>query len=956
MKKLLLGLFILAQVSVLAQSGKVKGTVTQGDAKEPVWNALVYAVVNGGRKYVQTDFDGLYTLELPAGKYMLHAETLQDKDSILIDIIAGQEIQQNFNIGSSAQELGGHTVVAKKDNTSSVADIADEKNEETTTESLGKEEMVNKDVSNAGDAVKQTPGATVEGGKYVYVRGLSDRYSKTLFNGADIPGLDPNRNSVQMDLFPSSLLEKVKVYKTFSPDLPGSFTGGLVDIITRDFPSDFTVNYSVKLGFNTQASLNKSFLTQDRKGLDFLGFGAANRQIPANIANLSVENWPSFASESSTLNEFGKSFERQFDPIRRQSGINQSHTFTVGNSIKLNKDDQYPKLGYFVGLSYKRNFDYYQGGAQGRYKLTGDVTDAGLNPELNLEDSRGQENVIWGALGNVSLKLNDKHKLGLTVNRFQNGINSARYLEGHNYSDANDLFFQTRTLYYQQRALTNGQLKGEHYITNADKFEKDQVLKLNWIASYTSSMQETPELKFFTNDYTISGTDTIYDLQPALYSDPSQFYRLMLETNLNTRVDLEIPFAAVFDTKEENKNKFQVGAYFLNKDRIFNEKRYDFVQQSGADMAYNGSVNDYMADENFDAPNFSSGFLYLDNASEKRNNYVGTETNISAYAMSDLHFGDLDVRVGARVEKDIINSRSLNPDEAPGNLDNLDVLPSVNATYHIFQQDSGKFSSMQVRGGYSRTLARPTFRELAPFSSFDFVGGNVFVGNPDLQRTITDNLDLRLEYYPTITESMSLGLFAKNFTNPIERAFNPEASNAEVTWKNVDNAKVYGAEFEVRKEVTKNLVAGGNVTYVKSIVTIPTKEYQVILDQDPNAPNTREMFGQSPYIVNAFLTYKNDSSNLVANLNFGVSGKQISVVTIGATPNVYQQARPNLGFNVSKKFGEDNQFTAKFSATNLLNAANLHTYNYNNQDYIFSRYTTGRTFSIKLAYNFVNSK
>ena len=144
MKKLLIGLFVLAQVSVLAQSGKVKGTVTQGKDKEPVWSALVYAMVNGSRKYVQSDFEGLYELELPAGKYILHAETMQDKDSTLIEIVAGEAVVKNFNIGFSAQELGGHTVVAKKDNTSSVADIADEKNEETTTESLGKEEMVNK--------------------------------------------------------------------------------------------------------------------------------------------------------------------------------------------------------------------------------------------------------------------------------------------------------------------------------------------------------------------------------------------------------------------------------------------------------------------------------------------------------------------------------------------------------------------------------------------------------------------------------------------------------------------------------------------------------------------------------------------------------------------------------------------------------------------------------------------
>jgi len=227
--------------------------------------------------------------------------------------------------------------------------------------------------------------------------------------------------------------------------------------------------------------------------------------------------------DNEKLNSYGKSFGRNFEPTNSLSGLNGSYSFSIGNSIKLKKKSEFPKLGYFVGASYKKLFSYYDNGEQGRYKLTGSTAENDkLNTELILEDSKGVQDVMWGTLGNLSLQFNANNTISLVANRFQNGINSVRYLEGKNYSDASDLYFQTRTLLYQQRELTNGQLKGAHTLFASE--DHDVNVKMNWIGSYTNSTQKTPELKFFTNDYVINDNkDTLYDLQPALYSDPSQF-------------------------------------------------------------------------------------------------------------------------------------------------------------------------------------------------------------------------------------------------------------------------------------------------------------------------------------------------------------------------------------------------------------------------------------------------
>ncbi len=958
-----LSLLIFTSIS-FAQTGTVRGVVLDSEDNEPLMGVRVY----NKDKSVQraTDFDGSYTLKLKAGEQYVYCSYVGYKDdSIKINLQAGAIISVNFKLQDKSL-VSGITIKGTAEVGGAVATIGDEKDQGGTTTGMSSDDMKNQDVSTVAGAAGKASGVSVQGGKYVFVRGLSDRYSKTTVNGAEVPGLDPNRNSVQMDLFPTNLVDKLTIYKSFTPDLPASFTGGLVDITTRDFPESFIVGASVKFGFNTQSAFNNEFLGQKTGGFtDNLGFDLLDRGIPTSVARYSTDRLNDlYLNDNETLDDLGKAFNRDFDPIRKTSLFNQSYSFTVGNQIDPRDSTKaYPKIGYIAGVSYRKNYTHYDNGSQGRYNLVGDVvTNASLNPELELDDTKSNEDVLWGALGNVSVKTNPYNSFGFMTARFQNGITSTRYLEGNNYNDANDLFFQTRTLMYQQRGLTTAQLKGEHVLGKKDtanpKTIKDNW-KMNWVGSYTISEQETPELKFFTNDYTIQASgDTLYDLQPQLYSDPSQFYRYMNESNLDVKVNFEKPFKTYKDSAGNGlKALFKFGGSYVKKDRVFSEKRYDFLQQSGNDLEYEGSVSDFMVDEHFRAGDFTNGFIYLQDATEKRNSYRGNETIISGYLMADFYATEkLRIVAGARVEADSIFSQSQSPQllDSTGGYNQIDLLPSFNGTYEI------KKDTIQLRFAYTRTLARPTFRELAPFSSFDFVGGNVFVGNRNLDRTLIDNLDMRLEFYPSPIQKFTVGAFMKNFTNPIERAFNPEAANAELTWRNVDEAIAYGAEVDFRLGLDSlikidkhtHMTVGGNVTYVFSQVQIPEKEMVVIRAQDPNAETTRQMFGQAPYIINAFFRYENDTTNWSANINFGVSGQKLSVVTVGGTPNVFENARPNLGFNVSKKFGEYDQFKVKFSALNLLNPEYNQTYEFKGTEYLFSSFTRGRTFNISLKYLF----
>jgi len=963
--------FVCITLQGFSQRGTVRGKVLDFKTGEELLGAYVFN--QDKTQYRMADMEGSFTLKLKPGKQYIKSEYPgYVSDSVMIMVVENEVV--TIDIKLKEKNLGGVTVYGKINKANEAAIIGAEKEAGTTTSQIGKDAMEKADVSTSDQAVSKTAGATVEDGKYVYVRGLSDRYSKTTINGAEIPGLDPNRNSVQMDLFPISLLDKISVYKSFSPELPASFTGGLVDLQTRDFPESFMVSASVKFGFNTQSSFNKKFLTQNTKGsLDFLGFDSGDRGVPQVVLNESTDDLNGlYLNDNEKLNTLGKAFTRDFDPISKRSLFNQSYAITIGNQIDP-KDStgrkQYPKIGYTTGISYRKNYSYYEDGKQGRYSLVGNVeTDESLNPELSLNDASGSEEVLWAALGNFSVKTNPYNTISVMAARFQNGITSTRYLEGNNFEDANDLFFQTRTLQYQQRSLSTVQFKGSHVLGKKDTSRSVEAIvnnaskiKMDWIASYTLSQMETPELKFFTNDYTIDASsgvaDTTYDLQPQLYSDPSQFFRIMDEINTDIKINFSKPIKTYRDSTGEKglDGSIKWGGAFVRKYRTFNERRYDFVQQSGTNLSYDGDVQDFLADDNFDAGNFTDGFIYLQDASEKRNSYIGKENIYAAYAMADVYaFEKLRLVGGVRAELDTIFAKSLSPRLADsiGGFNKLDILPSINGTYFI------NHDSLQLRFAYSRTLARPTFRELAPFSSFDFVGGNVYVGNRNLQRTSIDNLDLRLEWYPTVGQKFSVGTFAKFFDNPIERAFNPEASNAELTWRNVDNAQAYGAEFDFSLKLDslgkffKNMSFGGNFTYVYSQVKIPSKELEVIKAQDPFAIDTRTMFGQAPYIINARWGYQNDSTGWSANVNFAVSGKKLSVVTVGGTPNVFENARPNLGLNVAKRFGKYDQFTFKFSALNLLNPDFSQIYEYNDVEYVFGTLTRGRTFNIGLKYTF----
>ncbi len=923
----------LIATTIFAQ-GNIAGKVTSAENGETLIGATV--LIKGTTTGGLVDFDGNYVIpNVSAGQHTIICSYISfQADTFVVTVKDGETSTHNFSLATSRMAIETFTVEAKADRKNEEYLLQVKKKSASLMETIGAKEISKRGDNNVAAAAKRVTGLTVEGGKYVYVRGLSDRYSLTTLNKAQLPGLDPNRNAVQLDLFPTNMIENMKVIKTFTPDLPGSFTGGLVDIETKDFPDHFTLQFYSSLSYNSNSSLKNNFLTYNGGGTDYLGFDDGTRERP-----VSTNNIPALFVENQLLTKVTKSLNKEMGVSRKTSFLNQGYNFSVGNKIKfLGKD-----LGFVTGLSYRKNYNFRDKDAQtNRYNLTGKVADVNqLNAERTLKDTQGQENVLWGALASLSYQLAKNHKIGAVFIRNQNGISTATFQEGEIPSDQPGLYFQTRALEYTQSTLTSYQAKGEH------SFEKLKKLNVDWLYAYSRSKQDRPDLRYFSNDYSVNETtgDTTYNIQASIYPVPTRYWRTLEQKTS----DAKINFAFNLKEVEDKVSKIKFGGAMLKQNRLFNEKRYNYRSQGNVN--FNGSIAEYLNDSNMVLPtagNPNSNYIYIEEATERKNSYSADQSVYAAYLMGDI-WATKKLRIvgGVRMETTDILSRSLDSTQKIGQLNNLDFLPALNTTYALNKKTN-------LRAAYSKTLARPTFREIAPFSTYDFSTNWILIGNPDLKRTLVNNFDVRYEAFPNFGELFSVGAFYKTFSGPIALVFNTQAQNSELTWRNQDEATVYGLELEIKKKLgfistdRNQFNVGGNFTYVSSSVSIDKQELELIRALDPGAKDTRPMFGQSPYIVNLYFGYNNDSLGLSANLNYNVSGEKIAVVIVGATPNVYQQPIHQLGFNVTKKIGK--KFSFKFIAQNILNPIVKKTYNYKDKEYIFNSYKKGATFSLGIKY------
>lgn len=912
-KNILLLFLMLYSLGILAQTGTIRGKVTDAGTGEELVGATV--VIDGTNIGARTDIDGNFNIpNLTPGTYNLKVVYVSFGTKIIESLVvtAGQVIVQNVTLAEETTAIEEEVVVeAKAERKAENYLLTQQKKSPTIQDGISSELFSRTGDRTAASAMQRVTGVSVEGGKYVYVRGLGDRYTKTTLNRAEIPGLDPDRNTVQMDLFPSNLIDNIIVLKTFSPDVPGNFTGGYVNINTKDFPETFTMQASASFSFNDQTTFNSNFISTPVQGGDIFGLGkGGDREIPSAVDGSA--NAARFDTDV---------FNNQLDAETRSPFLNQSYAFSLGNQSTLFGK----QLGYIVAVSYRNSFNYFDNGAFGRFDITSSSSDI-LNPRTVLDSEQGTQQVLWGALGNLSLKLSDNSKIGLNLIRNQSGENQAIANSGI-FPDLDINTYQTLSLFYTQRSLTTAQLRGDHVFGSKN-------IKVDWITSYSISTQDQPDLRYFTNGIKREATGDEYVIPPGGARAPSRFFRDMVENNWDTKVDVTIPLLG-------NKSKVKLGGSFLYKERDFNEQIFQY--SAPEDINYGTTPLDFVN-------NLAEGVQTTTNQS---NSYVGEQIVASGYGLIDWRLTPrLRLLTGARLEVTDLTVESDNPRRDKGELENTDILPAFNLTYELKKD-------MNLRFAYGRTLARPTFRELAPYPTFQFVGDFILTGDPSLERTLIDNFDIRWEMFPSQGEIITVSTFYKTFQAPIAIVIETRSAGSgtgERSFDNLPNATVYGAELEFRKKLNfitsslENFTFGFNFSYIQSEIDIPEEERSFNLAVHPDLDaSTRPLNGQSPYIVNTFLNYDNKGAGWQANVNFNIFGERISAVGVGV-PDVLEQPRPILDAMVSKEFGNARQWRLSLRARNILNPEFKFTQTFRGDENIYRNYTNGRTYSIGIRY------
>jgi TonB-dependent receptor len=601
-------------------------------------------------------------------------------------------------------------------------------------------------------------------------------------------------------------------------------------------------------------------------------------------------------------------------------------------------------------LTYGRSFSYYENGEIGIYRLN--QGSPVLNNQLKQTDAQGIEESNMGGLANLAYNFSNDHQLGGNIFFSRSGISTSRYMYGHWPQELdNERIVYNRVLGWKERDLMSYQLRGEHH------FESMFNSTIEWTASFATTTQNEPDLRLIFDIEDTSRTPSAYTIRGSNFDDPARYYRDLEDNSGNYNLNFTVPFSQWNGLL----SKVKFGGLYQESDRVFSERIFSYLPDNTAFNEADGDLTTLFSDEyngvvEIDTlaggalMRYNFGNVIRDN-SRARNNYTGDQQVAAGYAMLDMPLSrDLRFIGGLRYETTEINVISRDTTLDAGNISEQDFLPSLNFVYRLNDQ-------MNLRLAATQTLARPTFRELAPFSSKEFVNGVDLQGNPDLKRTLIENYDLRWEWFTRPGEILATSVFYKKLKNPIERAFavGTTESNRIITFTNVDEATILGAEFEARirldvfTDLLQDFSFGGNLSLVHSSIDIPASELNSRLSIDSTSATTRELQGQSPYIINLDLTYSNAEWGTTASIHYNSFGERLSKVSANLTPDVYEQPMTVLDLIISQKILD--YFTLKFGVKNILDSSYKEVYKYNGQEYIYQSYTRGRRVSLGLSYS-----
>lgn len=915
-------IFLSAGTGVFAQNSKIVGKVFDGSNGSALPDAVVK--VESQNKGTASDLDGKYSIEnLQPGDYNVKGSYVgyTSKD-VKVNLKPGEIANIDIVLQPEGSITDTVTVEAVRTNNNEAGLLLKQQKSESIFDGISEQQIKRAPDAVASDVLKRVIGISIVKDKFVFVRGTSERYNNTTLNGVLIPSTESDKKAFSFDLFPSNLLDNIVISKTFTPDQPGNYSGGLVQITTKEFPEKFTLNYSMSGSYNTN-STGTAFYSygagEKKLGFINLGLDDGTRGLPEGIPGRPLKNNIYSRDE---IKGFSRLFSNDWAQTSKSAPINGGFQLSLGNVFHLGK----VPVGILGAYSYKNSFS-------NKDIETNDYnTD---NTQLSGYKGRNSEfAVLWGGLFNLNAKINDFNKIGFKSTYSVNTTDETEYYDGFYTPEAHD-----RRLYitkYTERALLSSQVLGEHYISFLDK------MNLKWRASYSESNRNEPDTKNMSYQRDQFSTDPFAAAINPNFGNTfggGRFFSKLKDINRSFGFDAELPFnfKVPFSKSTISNSKIKLGGLADGTRRNFESRSFGPAYYIGAPF----TILYQPIDSIFRAENFDVNKLFYDELTSATDKYTASENQYASFLMFDIPLNKLRVVLGARYE---YNEQIVNSGDKNNYLKNNDVLPSVNLTYQVNDK-------INVRAAYSQTVSRPELREIAPFSYLDFVTGALVFGNStDLRRTIVRNYDLRFEVFPQPGEILSFSLFYKKFDAPIEEVFIPTSTNKIKSFKNAENgANNYGLEIEARKnlgfltKILKNVSVNANLSIINSKINLEGTGTTA-------SKLERRMQGQSPYTINLGLFYDNYDLGTSVNLSFNRFGERISEVGLNGYEDIIEQGRSLLDFSASQRLFKN--FEIKFSAKDILNQDETYTQFVNGADQTVRLIKSGPSYSFTVSFKY----
>lgn len=873
-----------------AETPTLTGRISSRDDKAPLAGAEV--TVPALKLVAIADDEGRFSLSLPPGVHTLRVVADLHKPARVKNVRVVPGRVSNVDVAlepdeSAMEELSA--VEYEPDRNTAAGQVALRRNAAGATDAVGAQDIAKSPDRSAADAVRRVVGASVVEGRYIVVRGLGDRYTSSLVDGLPVPSTEPDRTAVPLDMFPSLVISDLSIKKTYTPDLPGQFAGGTLDIRTRKAPDKFTFLATLGLGLNSETSFVRrpSYVGGS---LDWLGIDDGTRKLPSELPQERITRLRPDGTVDPNLTQYGKALATPIALTDAMSLPSGTGSLLVGDTLKLGTQS----LGYVASLGYTRRFQRRKDETLRTY---------GIDPQrpgelVRFNDYRvdtGTDTVTLAGYGSLEWKPSPDHTVGFIGLLSRNAEIEARRITGYN--DEQQAEVRDERQRFVARQLMYGQLRGDHKVRALANGE------IGWSLGYGRATSSDPDLR---ESVYVADPEQGFSFREGTQSG-QHFFATQGETTRTVGLSYKQPIH-----EGTLPIKVELGGTGTLRGRSFDARRFRYIRARTAGP----EVFRRPPGELFTPDNVGPA-LELEEWTRPTDVYAAKYDVVGGYFMADVSPHErVRVVLGERVEKSLQSIDSFDPfaatstERVTSSLERTDLLPSANVTFKTSERTNLRFA-------VSRTVSRPQLRELAPFIFSDFFGAREILGNPDLDRARIVNLDARAEFFPGEAQVLSASFFYKSFDSPIEPIILP-TSRGVLSYANAKGAVNAGVELEARKSLSfvhrtlDELSLLGNLTLVHSRVELDPVAAGIQTSQ------SRPLAGQSPFVVNLALDWEHTKTKTRARLLYNVYGARISQVGQNGLPDVYEQPRHLVDASVGQGIGE--HVDLKLSVENLFNA------------------------------------